>query len=68
MKNGGISMDSQRAQEIAKSPNMKQVLYNGEKVYIQHVDEVKDIARIFPIDQPDVEIEVSVNQLKEIDG
>lgn len=61
-------MDSQRAQEIAKLPNMKQVLYNGEKVYIQHVDEVKDIARIFPIDQPDVEIEVSVNQLKEIDG
>lgn len=68
MENGGISMDSQRAQEIAKSPNMKQVLYNGEKVYIQHVDEVKDIARIFPIDQPDAEIEVSVNQLKEIDG
>lgn len=61
-------MDSQRAKEIAKSPDMKYVTYNGEQVYIQHVDEEKKMARIFPVDQPDAEMEVSIEQLQEIDS
>lgn len=63
--NGGISLNRQRAQEIAQSPNMKQVTYNGEQVYIQHIDENRNIARIFPLNDPENEFEVQISSLKE---
>ncbi|OEH93271.1 H-type small acid-soluble spore protein [Bacillus solimangrovi] len=58
-------MNIQRAKEIVESPETIEVLYNGTKIYIQNVDEKKDTARIFPLDQPSNETEVNVDQLIE---
>ena len=58
-------MNTQRAQEIADSPVMVNVTYNGMPIYIQHVDEGNETARIYPLDQPENEQEVSLNSLTE---
>ncbi|MDI7741048.1 small acid-soluble spore protein H [Lysinibacillus fusiformis] len=58
-------MNAQRAQEISESPVIANVLYNGEKVYIQHVDENKGTARIYPLDDPQKEQEVPLSNLME---
>ncbi|PKR84795.1 small acid-soluble spore protein H [Heyndrickxia camelliae] len=60
-------MNKQRAQEIASSPVMANVIYNGTPVYIQNVDENRETARIYPLDQPEKEQEVSVNELIELE-
>ncbi|WP_127531594.1 H-type small acid-soluble spore protein [Paenibacillus kobensis] len=56
-------MDINRAKEIAASPVMEDVKYNGVPVYIQHVDEAKETVRIYPLAEPDQEIEVPVRSL-----
>lgn len=58
-------MNIQRAQQIAESGHLAKVFYNGERVYIQHVDEQKETARIYPLDDPQNEQEVSLSSLKE---
>jgi small acid-soluble spore protein H (minor) len=58
-------MNKQRAIEITNSPVMINVTYNGIPVYIQHVDETQETARIYPIDQPQNEQQVSLNSLNE---
>ncbi|GGG65461.1 hypothetical protein GCM10010918_19630 [Paenibacillus radicis (ex Gao et al. 2016)] len=58
-------MNIQRAQEIAASPIMENVEYNGVQIYIQHVNEENDTARIYPIDQPEQEQEVPLRSLIE---
>ncbi|WP_134703568.1 small acid-soluble spore protein H [Ammoniphilus sp. YIM 78166] len=58
-------MNIQRANEIAESPVMRHVTFNGTPVYIQHVDENNETARIFPLDEPQNEQEVPVAQLIE---
>ena len=58
-------MNIQRAQEIAASPVLADVLYNGVSIYIQHVDENKGTARIFSLDEPENEQEVALANLKE---
>ncbi|MCD8509892.1 MAG: small acid-soluble spore protein H [Bacillus sp. (in: Bacteria)] len=58
-------MNVQRAQEIANSPDMKDVKYNGQRVYIQNVDPQNETARIYPLEQPDQEQEVNVSNLME---
>ncbi|MGG2025990.1 small acid-soluble spore protein H [Gottfriedia sp. S16(2024)] len=58
-------MNKQRAQEIASSAEMANVTYNGVPIYIQHVDETNETARIYPLGQPDREEEVSINSLSE---
>ncbi|PGS55860.1 small acid-soluble spore protein H [Bacillus sp. AFS041924] len=58
-------MNKQRAQEIASSPEMANVTYNGVPIYIQHVDETNEIARIYPLGQPDREEDVPINSLSE---
>ncbi|MCF2943424.1 small acid-soluble spore protein H [Paenibacillus tarimensis] len=58
-------MDIYRAQEIAASPVMANVTYNGQQVYIQHVDEETETARIFPLDQPQAEQSVPLRSLTE---
>lgn len=58
-------MNKQRAQEIASSGRMANVLYQGAPVYIQHVDEQNETARIYPVDQPEREQDVSLNELEE---
>jgi small acid-soluble spore protein H (minor) len=44
---------------------MANVTYNGVPIYIQHVDETNETARIYPLGQPDREEEVSINSLSE---
>lgn len=58
-------MNIQRAQEIAVSPAMVDVTYNGTPIYIQHVDEKNDTARIYPLDQPENEQSVPLSSLVE---
>lgn len=58
-------MNTQRAQEIAASPVMANVTYNGAQIYIQHVDEQNETARIYPLDQPESEQEVPLDSLTE---
>lgn len=58
-------MNSQRAKEIIASPSMVDVTCDGVPIYIQHVDEKNETARIFPLDQPENEKEVALSQLNE---
>lgn len=58
-------MNKQRAMEIAASPVMANVTCDGVPVYIQHVDESNETARIYPLDQPDSEQDVPLNSLIE---
>lgn len=53
-----------RAAEIAQSPDMKCVWYNGKQVYIQQVNE-NNTARIFPLDDPQNEMDVQLTNLYE---
>lgn len=54
-----------RAQEIAQSPVMANVTYLDKQVYIQHVIEDSETARIFPLDEPQNELEVNLDNLIE---
>ncbi|MBP1936820.1 small acid-soluble spore protein H [Paenibacillus sediminis] len=58
-------MNKQRAQEIAASPVMANVTYNGVQVYIQHVDDNNEMARVYPLGQPEKEQDVPLNTLEE---
>ncbi|HET7628107.1 MAG TPA: small acid-soluble spore protein H [Bacillales bacterium] len=58
-------MNTQRAQEISESPVMANVSYKGVPVYIQHVNEESETARIYPLDEPENEQQVSVAELRE---
>jgi small acid-soluble spore protein H (minor) len=58
-------MNTQRAQEIAASTSMENVTYNGVPIYIQHVDDENETARIYPLDQPDNEQVVPLRSLIE---
>ncbi|RUS42226.1 H-type small acid-soluble spore protein [Cohnella sp. AR92] len=58
-------MNVQRASEIAGSPIMANVTLDGQPVYIQHVDEDSEVARVYPLDHPDQEQNVAVRQLVE---
>ncbi|RWR05670.1 small acid-soluble spore protein H [Siminovitchia fortis] len=58
-------MNAMRAQEIADSPVMANVMLNGERVYIQHVDEDNETARVYPLDDPSNEQEVHLSELVE---
>lgn len=60
-------MNKQRAKAISQSPVMKDVTYNGQQIYIQHVDEQTNMARIFPLDEPENEFDVNVSMLQEND-
>ncbi|MCJ8008359.1 H-type small acid-soluble spore protein [Lederbergia wuyishanensis] len=58
-------MNIQRAAEIAESPDMKNVMYNGKPVYIQRVDDQNDTVRVFHLDNPENEFDVLVTNLIE---
>ncbi len=58
-------MNKQRAQEIAASPVMANVTFDGVPIYIQHVDENNETARIYPLDEPENEQTVPLNSLVE---
>lgn len=61
----GMPITTQRAQEIASSPNMKHVTHQGTPVYIQHVDENAQTARIYPLSKPEQELDVPLSSLLE---
>lgn len=60
-------MDIQRARDIAASPVMADVTVDGVPVYIQHVDEANETARIYPLDRPEQERNVPIRSLSEAD-
>jgi small acid-soluble spore protein H (minor) len=58
-------MDAQRAQEISSSSAMVNVTYNGQSIYIEHVDQQNGTATIHPLDEPNNKQSVSVSSLEE---
>ncbi|ASA96126.1 MULTISPECIES: H-type small acid-soluble spore protein [Anoxybacillus] len=56
-------MNVTRAQQIAQSPDMKNVTYNGKSVYIEHVD--AETATIHFLDNSENQQRVPVSQLAE---
>lgn len=58
-------MNVQRAQEISSSPVMANVTSNGERIYIEHVDEQNGIATIHPLDKPNNKQSVPISSLIE---
>lgn len=58
-------MNIQRAREISESPVMANVTLDGTPVYIQHVDENNETARIYPLGDPQSELDVPVRSLVE---
>jgi small acid-soluble spore protein H (minor) len=58
-------MNAQRAQEIASSPIMSNVTYNGTRIYIEHVDEQNGTATFHPLDEPNNKQSISVTSLEE---
>lgn len=58
-------MNSKRATEISHSPEMIDVTYNGDPVYIEFVNNTKETASVHRLSQPQNSQEVSVTQLEE---
>ncbi|HYF81715.1 MAG TPA: H-type small acid-soluble spore protein [Clostridia bacterium] len=58
-------MDQKRARDIASSPNMINVTYNGTPIYIESVNENSDTANIHTLNQPENKQEVPLTNLKE---
>ena len=58
-------MDRERAKEIVDSGKLAYVTYKGVPIYIQHVDEHANTARIYPLDEPTKEEDVPLDQLIE---
>ncbi|WP_416827962.1 H-type small acid-soluble spore protein [Ectobacillus polymachus] len=57
-------MNQQRAKDIAASPIMANVTYNGVPIYIQEVND-NSMARIYPLHQPEQEQSVPISSLIE---
>jgi small acid-soluble spore protein H (minor) len=58
-------VDAQRAQEIADSLDMANVVYNGKSIYIEHVDQQNGVATIHTLDEPNNKQSVSISELTE---
>ena len=58
-------MDAQRAQKIADSVDMANVIYNGKSIYIEHVDQQNGVATIHNLDEPNNKQSVSISELAE---
>ena len=58
-------MDTERAKEIASSPTMINVTYNGTPIYIENINETNGTAKIHSLNQPEDKQEVSVSNLIE---
>ncbi|MFD1362883.1 H-type small acid-soluble spore protein [Lentibacillus salinarum] len=57
-------MNRQRAEEIAQSADMKNVTYNGQQIYIQHVND-QQTARVFALDDRQNEFDAQLTKLHE---
>ncbi len=58
-------MDAQRAQDIINSPDMVNVSFNGSLVYLEQVDQERDLATVHPLNDPNSKQSVPVNKLIE---
>lgn len=58
-------MNITRAQQIAQSPDMKHVTYNGKAVYIEHVDAQTEMATIHFLNNREKQQCVPISQLEE---
>nr|WP_078381191.1 H-type small acid-soluble spore protein [Sutcliffiella halmapala] len=58
-------MNKLRAKEIAASPELIHVTCNDVPIYIQHVDDANNTARIFPLADREKEQVVSLDMLTE---
>ena len=58
-------MDRKRANEIKSSPDMVNVSYNGEPIYIEDINPNKDTASIHYLSRPENSQEVHLTQLVE---
>ncbi|KUO77495.1 MAG: hypothetical protein APF77_02915 [Clostridia bacterium BRH_c25] len=58
-------MDKRRAKDIAASPVMTSVTYNGTPVYIENVNETNGTANVHPLNQPKNRQEVPLTSLVE---
>lgn len=58
-------MNKSRAMEIAASPEMIDVTYNGDLIYIEDVNPNRDTASIHLVNRPENSQEVHVTQLVE---
>lgn len=58
-------MDKQRAREIASSPAMVNVTYNGTPIYIESVNDNTDTCNIHFLNKPKNSREVSLTTLQE---
>lgn len=58
-------MDNVRAKQIASSPIMADVTYNGTPIYIESVNDSKGTVKIHPLNQPQNSQEVSLSSLTE---
>lgn len=62
---GGALVDGKRAKEIMEASYMIEVTMAGIPVFLQKVHEDGLTAQIFPLDEPDHEQIVTLNQLVE---
>lgn len=58
-------MDRKRATEIASSPDMIPVTYDGRAIYIESINDTHDTASIHFLNQPHYSQEVNLTQLVE---
>ncbi|EZP76947.1 small acid-soluble spore protein, H-type [Parageobacillus genomosp. 1] len=58
-------MEVVRAKQIAESGKIVPVTFEGQQVMIQHVDEKREMARIYLKNKPEEEMEVPVRLLQE---
>jgi small acid-soluble spore protein H (minor) len=58
-------MDERRANEIASSPVMANVTYNGMQIFIENVNEKNGTASIHALDHPKYRQEVALTSLIE---
>ncbi|GLC32572.1 H-type small acid-soluble spore protein [Clostridium omnivorum] len=58
-------MKTERASEIASSPEMVNVTYNGSPIYIEKVNEINQTAYIHLLSEPKDQIKVHISSLLE---
>ncbi|CDQ21466.1 small acid-soluble spore protein H (minor) [Halobacillus karajensis] len=58
-------MNKERAKEIFHSEDMIHVMHEDREIYIEEVIERNEMARIHPMDQPNIVQKVPLYELKE---
>lgn len=61
-----MTLEIKRAKEILQSQTLVNVSYRGIPIYIQDIDEERQMAKVFPIDEMDHEQDVDLEGLHEL--